>query len=117
MSNTQQPVDLDHLDRYTGGDRTINREILLLFETQCRELIAKLEHLSIGESDAKSWRQIAHTLKGAAHGIGAFALGDAAAEAEKTGNEKDATLAALERLKHKSAAVRLFIADFLKNSG
>jgi HPt (histidine-containing phosphotransfer) domain-containing protein len=117
MSNTEQPVDLDHLDRYTGGDRAINREILLLFETQCREMIAKLEHLSSGENDAKSWHHIAHTLKGAARGIGAFALGDAAAEAEKTGSEKDATLAALQRLKHTSAAVHVFIADFLKNGG
>jgi HPt (histidine-containing phosphotransfer) domain-containing protein len=117
MSNTEQPIDLDHLDRHTGGDHAINREILLLFETQCREMIAKLDGLAAGENDAKSWRDITHTLKGAARGIGAFGLGDAAAEAEKTGNEREIVLAALQRLKQNSAAVHDFIAEFLKKGG
>jgi HPt (histidine-containing phosphotransfer) domain-containing protein len=114
MSKTDQPVDLHHLDRYTGGDRAINQEILLLFEAQCREMIAKLEVLTTGHNDSKSWREITHTLKGAARGIGAFALGDAAARAETTATGPEA-LAALQRLKFTSAAVHVFIAEFLKN--
>ena len=48
-------------------------------------------------------------------GLAAFPLADAAAEAEKTlPSDKGATLAALERIKGKSAAVHLFIEEFLK---
>ena len=113
MAKSEQPVDIEHLDRYTGGDGAINEEILRLFDTQCRELMVKLESLARGESDPKSWREATHTLKGAARGIGAFPLGNAAAEAEKTGGEKQSAITALERLKNTSAAVHLFIEQFL----
>ncbi|HEY4265732.1 MAG TPA: Hpt domain-containing protein [Micropepsaceae bacterium] len=111
---TDQPVDLDHLDRYTGGDRAINQEILRLFDDQCRESLAMLEYLAQGSGDSQSWREIAHRLKGAARGIGAFALGDAAAVAEKTAPEE--ALAVLERLRDDAAAVHNLIAEFLKAS-
>src|ERR1700674_3999950 len=115
MARKEQPVDIEHLDRYTGGDYALNEEILRLFDTHCRELMGKLESLATGEADAKSWRQTTHTLKGAARGIGAFALGNAAAEAEKAGSERPAVLPALERLKSTSAAVYLFIEQFLED--
>ena len=115
MARPEQPVDIEHLNRYTGGDGSLNEEILQLFATQCREMMAKLETLATGDADAKSWRETTHTLKGAARGIGAFALGNAAAEAEKTGSERPAVLPALERLKSTSAAVYLFIEQFLKD--
>ena len=115
MSKAEQPVDLQHLDRYTGGNRAINEEILRLFDTQCREMLATLDTLAAEGVDAKSWRATLHTLKGAARGIGAFALGDAAAAAEQAGSERAAAMAALERLKASSAAVHVFIEDFLAN--
>ncbi len=74
-------VDLDHLARYTGGDAALNAEILRLFDSQASELVARLQSI-LDARDAKSWREITHTLKGAARGIGAFGLGDAAAAAE-----------------------------------
>jgi len=77
----QSPVDLDHLDRYTGGDIALNAEILRLFDHQAGELIARLNAV-LEAKDAKSWAEIAHALKGAALGIGAFAFADAAANAE-----------------------------------
>ena len=112
----EQPVDLTHLDRYTGGDRSLNEEILRLFDWQCREMIAKLEQALAGSPDAKSWREATHTLKGAARGIGAFPLGDAAALAEAQGSDGENALAALVRLKDTSAAVYTFIARFLNES-
>src|SRR6266550_6100691 len=115
MARIEQPVDIKHLNGYTGGDGVLNEEILQLFATQCREMMTKLESLANGEGDAKSWRETTHTLKGAARGIGAFALGDAAAEAEKTGSQRPAVLPALEQLKSTSAAVYLFIEQFLKD--
>lgn len=115
MARTEQPVDIEHLNRYTGGDGVLNEEILQLFANQCREMMERLEAVAMGEADAKSWRETTHTLKGAARGIGAFALGNAAAEAEKAGSERPAVLPALEQLKTTSAAVYLFIEQFLKN--
>jgi HPt (histidine-containing phosphotransfer) domain-containing protein len=117
MAKNEQSVDLEHLNRYTGGDYALNEEILCLFATQCREMMAKLESLASAEADAKSWRETTHTLKGAARGIGAFALGNAAAAAEKTGGESPSALVAVEQLKSTSAAVYLFIEQFLKDRG
>ena len=113
MVRPRHPVDLDHLDRYTGGDRVINEEILRLFDDQCRELLTKLDGLTEAEFDTKAWHEIAHTLKGAARSIGAFELGDAAAAAEQVGNDRASALAALQRLKQDSAAVAAFIAQLL----
>ena len=113
MRKAGQPVDLEHLDRFTGGDRAVNEEILRLFDDQCRAMLETLERLAACETDVKSWREIIHTLKGAARGIGAFALGDAAEEAEKAETERAALMARLERLKRESAAVCGFIARFL----
>jgi len=115
MAKTEQPIDIDHLNRYTSGDCVLNEEILRLFDIQCREMMDRLEALATGQSDAKSWFETTHTLKGAARGVGAFALGNAAAEAENTGGEKQNVLPALERLKSTSAAVYLFIEQFLKD--
>ena len=118
MSSNEQPVDLVHLGRYTGGDRVLNMEILSLFEGQCHEMLARLEALAAESGDGKNWREIAHSLKGAARGIGAFALADAAAEAEKAmPGDKAALLAAVHRIKGKSCAVQLFIDEFLRREG
>src|SRR5882672_8406910 len=115
MAKNEQSVDLEHLNRYTGGDYALNEEILCLFATQCREMMATLESLVTGEADAKSWRETTHTLKGAARGIGAFALGNAAAEDEAAGGESQSALVAVEQLTSTSAAVYLFIEQFLKD--
>lgn len=109
-----EAVDLAHLDRYTGGDLGINREILLIFDTQCRNMLAELERLAGEEGDGKAWQDIVHTLKGAARGIGAFDLGDSAAEAEKVQTGNQGAIVALLRLREDAAAVQTFIAEFLK---
>ena len=70
-------VDLAHLARYTGGDAALNAEILRLFDSQASEMVARLQSI-IDARDAKSWKEVTHTLKGAARGIGAFAMADAA---------------------------------------
>jgi HPt (histidine-containing phosphotransfer) domain-containing protein len=111
LVRTDQPIDLNHLDRYTGGDRAINEEILRLFEDQCGQILTKLAALGESETDVKSWRELTHTLKGAARGIGAFDLGDAVAAAETAG---PGAVEALSRLKRAAVAVRDFIADFLR---
>lgn len=121
-------VDLAHLNRYTGGDRSLNDEILGLFHTQCNEIVAKLEAMVEGldeecpraddfsGNNKERWHKTLHTLKGAARGIGAFQLGDIAQEVGKTDpGERPAGLDALQRIREKSEAVQLFIEKFLHN--
>ena len=75
------PIDLSHLARYTGGERALNGEILRLFDNQLREMVAKLKTV-LDARDTRGWREITHTIKGAARGVGAFPVGEAAAAAE-----------------------------------
>jgi HPt (histidine-containing phosphotransfer) domain-containing protein len=115
MENRQKPVDLQHLERYTGGDRALDREILGLFDQQCREILERLVAVAKDSGDAKSWREITHTLKGAARGIGAWSLADAAAQAEIAAlTDRKGVLECLERIKETSAAVHGFIEEFLQ---
>ncbi len=63
--------NLEHLARYTGGDASVNAEVMRLFDAQATELVARLQSI-LDARDAKSWKEVTHTLKGAARGIGAF---------------------------------------------
>ena len=108
------PVDLAHLARYTGGDKSLNAEILRLFDGQISEMVGQL--LSVLEQrDASKWRQVTHTIKGAARGVGAFAMGEAAAEAEPVdpSAQPDRAGQVLETLRSQGEAVQAFIADYL----
>ena len=62
-------IDEDHLSRQTFGDATLAREVLTLFIDQCAADGPRLSHLAPCERSA-----LAHRLKGAARGIGAFRL-------------------------------------------
>ena len=110
MSN---PIDLDHLARYTGGEKALNSEILRLFDSQVTDMVGQLDVL-IAQRDAKRWREIAHTIKGAARGVGAFEMGEAAAAAEPVdpANEERAK-AAIKTLEKEAQLVRGFIQNYL----
>lgn len=118
----RRPLDIEHLNRYTGGDRAINEEVLRLFETSCTSIVAELE-LLVEQSKlpqsalqpAKAWANAAHTLKGAARSVGAFELAEAAEEAEKCGPmDRMAAIQAVQKLRARAEIVHLFIADFLQ---
>lgn len=83
----EPPIDMAHLENATFGDRALQREVLGLFETQAEKLMQ-----TIRASGGKARAEAAHALKGAARGIGAFAVAD---EAEKV-EQGDET--AIERL-------------------
>lgn len=109
--STPEPIDLNHLDLYTGGNRALNEEVLRLFDDHCRSMLAQLECHS---ANGQLWRHTTHTLKGAARGIGAFNLADAASAAEKAlPGDTAAILIAVTRIKNESATVQRFIEDFL----
>lgn len=77
----RKPVDLSHLARYTGGEARLDAEILGLFVRHAGETLGRLGML-LDARDSKAWREATHALKGAAMGIGAFPLAEAAASAE-----------------------------------
>jgi HPt (histidine-containing phosphotransfer) domain-containing protein len=104
-------IDMEHLARYTGGDAKLNAEILHLFDAQAVGLVDQLRAL-LATRDAKSWREVTHTIKGAARGVGAFALADAAALCEEVGlTDLGAATAAVERLGTEAHAVQSFIRE------
>jgi HPt (histidine-containing phosphotransfer) domain-containing protein len=70
------PIDINHLRRMTLGDAALEREVLTMFSAQALRLVEALAALP-GDAPA-----LAHTLKGSARAIGAFAVGDAAAHLE-----------------------------------
>ena len=111
---SEAPVDLSHLARYTGGDRALNAEILRLFDGQVSEMVGQLLGL-LDQRDAKKWREVTHTIKGAARGVGAFAMGDAAAAAEPVDPaiSRDRAIEVIEALRVEGDAVQQFIADYL----
>src|SRR5215813_4773611 len=105
------PVDLEHLNRYTGGNAALNQEILQLFDTQCQEMLVKLEELANqNDLSGKGWKEITHSLKGAARGVGAFALADVAAEAEKLANDRLVFIEAVQPPKINAGSLHLFVA-------
>ena len=69
-------VDFGYLEGFLGGDRAVVREVLALFRNQARGWSEALSEAN------PEWRAVAHTIKGAARGIGANALGDACQTAE-----------------------------------
>lgn len=110
QSRQQSPVDLAHLARYTGGEAALDAEVLQLFAAQSKELLQQLQAV-LATGDSVTWRHITHSLKGAARGIGAFALADAAEAAERIdpGLERTEAGEAFSTLEDEAGAVRDFI--------
>lgn len=100
---TSRPIDLVHLSKYTLGNRSLENEILALFRSQADVYLARLD----GAGDEKEWQNAAHSLKGSARGLGAWALAALAEEAEKTALAARAGIMA--EIRDAIAAVNAFI--------
>ncbi|HEY0438368.1 MAG TPA: Hpt domain-containing protein [Phenylobacterium sp.] len=72
-------MDFAYLEGFAAGDRQVVDEVLAMFLEQAKTWAPGLEPANAG------WRDLAHTIKGSARGIGANALGDACARAEAEG--------------------------------
>jgi len=78
--NLTGAVDFQYLETYAGGDLALVEEVLGLFRQQTELWGPMLDPAS------ESWRDAVHTVKGAARGIGANALGAACEHAEEAGS-------------------------------
>lgn len=108
LSPDDRPIDLVHLARMTMGDRSLEREVLQLFDRQSSLLIARMRTAA-----PASIATLAHTLNGSARGIGAWRVARAA-EALELADPGSEAGAALDRLSAASDEARLLIADLLR---
>lgn len=92
---TNKPVDLVHLSSMTMGDRALESQVLSVFATQSQIYLASWQ-----QADGHNARkQAAHSMKGAARGIGAWEVADLAEAAEQPGFDNvDALAAAVGRV-------------------
>lgn len=93
VRSRSRPIDLDHLARQTMGDRALEQEVLRLFLSQA---MAVRDQVARAEPSERKF--MAHGLKGAARGIGAVRVAEAAGEVEDDPDAK-------APLKHLVAAI------------
>lgn len=80
LSPAASPLfDPAHLERYTGDDVELQRELIALMLDQAERCLG-LMMIAREETD---WRTAVHTLKGSSRGVGAFALGDLCDQVEE----------------------------------
>ena len=106
---SDRPIDLVHLARMTRGDRSLEREVLQLFDRQATMLIGRMR-----SSPAPAVSAAAHVLTGSARGIGAWPVARAAQAVEQAAAGVEAELtAAVDRLGAAVEAARSAIAEWL----
>lgn len=74
----RRPIDLDHLSKQTMGDPGLEEEVLRLFDEMSRVYYGRVE----ASTTIDELLRHLHTLRGAAAGVGAFALAELARVAE-----------------------------------
>jgi HPt (histidine-containing phosphotransfer) domain-containing protein len=104
-------IDLSFLDRVTFRDRSLAREVLVLFGGQADSLLAVIAEAG----DERTRLEAAHKLKGAARGVGAF---DVARAAEEIETAKDAAEfgAALAHLTIRITEARIALTGLIRTT-
>lgn len=106
-------IDRDHLARMTLHEAALEREVLVLFDHQAEEISERLRLVAAGDpADAAG---IAHRIKGAARGIGAFEVAAAAETLERASGAAQ-IVDAVNELCAAIALTRLEIAEILSLS-
>jgi HPt (histidine-containing phosphotransfer) domain-containing protein len=109
LAPNDRPIDLVHLARMTLGDRSLEREVLQLFDRQVTLLLARMR-----AAGPEGVATLAHTLKGSARGIGAWRVARAAEAAELAeGSDGEAVAKALDQLAAACDEARAVIAELL----
>ena len=104
------PIDFAHLKRMTLGDAGLEQEVLAMFSAQSAKLLDTLATLP-AEAGA-----LAHTLKGSAKAIGAFAVAEAATRLEAELADGNDAAEALAELGDAVALARSAIEAVLRRS-
>ena len=107
LAPDDRPIDLVHLARMTLGERSLEREVLQLFDRQSTLLLARMRAAA-----PAGVATLAHTLKGSARGIGAWRVARAAEALEAA--DAAGTGAALAALAAATDEARSVIAELLR---
>jgi HPt (histidine-containing phosphotransfer) domain-containing protein len=106
------PIDREHLARMTLGERSLEREVLELFDRQSDMLFARM-----CKSTPEVAAAAAHTLKGSARGVGAWRVANAAEAVELAAAGRAAEIkAALGALKAAVDETKAAIAELLRSN-
>ena len=109
FTNDGAAIDRGHLTRMTFGDRSLEREVLALFDRQASMLIERMRG-----GDPAAIATLAHTLKGSAAGIGAGRVARTADAAEiAAGQSAEECSQAIDRLAQAVDEARALIAQLL----
>ncbi len=102
-----KPVDLEHLRRYTLGDKALEDEVLGLFLAQLPVTIASLRTATT----PRDWKIAAHALKGSSRAVGAWRIASLAQEAEALAGhgEPDACSEAIAKLEAAASEASIFV--------
>lgn len=105
-----EPIDLQHLARYTLGHGDLGREVLALFREQAPLYVGRLRRAG----SLPQWKEAAHSLKGSAQAIGAFRVAEAAQRAEDLAEiGEDKARVALEEIQVSVAEATAYIGSLL----
>jgi HPt (histidine-containing phosphotransfer) domain-containing protein len=109
-ASIERPIDLVHLARMTLGERSLEREVLQLFDRQAMILLERMQAAPV-----EAVPMLAHTLKGSARAIGAAHVARAAEAVETTDATDQAVFKrAMGVLRAATEEARGFIADLLR---
>ena len=105
------PIDVGHLVRLTLGERSVEFQVLELFDHQAEALLGRMRE--VGPAGVAS---LAHTLTGSARGIGAWRVAEAAEALERAVAETRELAPALETLDWAVIEARIAICVMLRIS-
>ena len=105
----EQIIDREHLGRMTLGDRSLEGEVLRLFERQADMLIDRMANATPANIKA-----LAHTLDGSARGVGAWRVSQTAKDVERAVAENADIGVAIAALKSAVDEALVIIADLLR---
>ncbi|PZR37118.1 Hpt domain-containing protein [Caulobacter segnis] len=88
--DNSEVMDFAYLEGFAAGDFAVVDEVLALFRQQAALWAPRLD------SGHPGWRDAVHTVKGAARGVGAFALGEVCDRCEAGQADLEAVRDALE---------------------
>jgi len=111
LAPSDQVIDLDHLARMTLGERSLEREVLQLFDQQAGMLLERMT------SEApRIVAAIAHTLTGSARGVGAWKVAAAADRVQHLAAKPGPTTltAAMNRLSSAVTEAQAAIVELLR---
>jgi Hpt domain len=105
------PIDVAHLGRMTLGERSLEIQVLELFDRQAEMLVARMREVAPAGVSG-----LAHTLTGSARGIGAWRVAAAAEAVERAVADAGGLAPAMEELDAAVGEARLAICSMLRVS-